>query len=557
MWRRLSLVFFLALASLSPLAGAGAAPASAPDTPAAGVVGDGNPGSCDETALTEALAGGGAVTFDCGGPKMILILNAQVITQSTTIDGGGIITITGGLATRLFEVHEGASLALRDIALDSGNSAGGAGGAIHNVGALTLERTIIQYSQTSIANNGGAIYAAGPVTIDNSQLTHNSAGNGGALFVVGPDARVEIVDSLIDNNHALKTTGNGGAIHVGSLSEVIIRDSSLFNNDALGDGGAIYNTGRLTSDHTDYITNQTTLDPNASFRGYGGAIASRGTLTMTGGTVYGNASRFGGGLYIGQALSPTVSQLSGSTLILNQALYAGGGLYTSADSTTVLTVTDTMFGGNRADVGGGLSRTNTPLSIFRSSFGLNEARIGGGLANAGLGLAPTVLVHDSTFYSNVVTATQGGGILNSGFIELRNVTLEGNTNGVSNMGAGESMHLANTVLHNQGLNCDGDGTKPQTGGYNFASDLTCSLTQDGDVEGAGLDPLLGPLEALSSTPTQFFIPLPGSPLINTVGAYCSPRDQRGALRPDACDKGAIEYRGMLPRVFVPLVRRNP
>jgi hypothetical protein len=34
---------------------------------AAGVVGTGTPESCTEAGLDAALAGGGAVTFDCGG----------------------------------------------------------------------------------------------------------------------------------------------------------------------------------------------------------------------------------------------------------------------------------------------------------------------------------------------------------------------------------------------------------------------------------------------------------------------------------------------------------
>ena len=41
----------------------------------AGVVGDGTPGSCSEATLTAALATGGTITFNCGGPKTILILS--------------------------------------------------------------------------------------------------------------------------------------------------------------------------------------------------------------------------------------------------------------------------------------------------------------------------------------------------------------------------------------------------------------------------------------------------------------------------------------------------
>lgn len=39
----------------------------------AGVVGDGTPGSCTESALTSALNGGGLVTFDCGGDRKSVV----------------------------------------------------------------------------------------------------------------------------------------------------------------------------------------------------------------------------------------------------------------------------------------------------------------------------------------------------------------------------------------------------------------------------------------------------------------------------------------------------
>ncbi len=44
---------------------------------AAGVIGDGSPTSCTETALTTALAGGGAVTFNCGNDATITLTTDQ------------------------------------------------------------------------------------------------------------------------------------------------------------------------------------------------------------------------------------------------------------------------------------------------------------------------------------------------------------------------------------------------------------------------------------------------------------------------------------------------
>jgi hypothetical protein len=55
--------------------------------PTGGVVGNGTPASCTEAALTTALSGGGTVTFNCGGPKTILVIHQMTITQNTVIQG--------------------------------------------------------------------------------------------------------------------------------------------------------------------------------------------------------------------------------------------------------------------------------------------------------------------------------------------------------------------------------------------------------------------------------------------------------------------------------------
>src|SRR5437868_3924172 len=155
----------------APLTAAGAiATGQEPPTasaPQAGVVGTGSLASCDEAALHTALAGGGTVTFNCGGPAQILIVHEQVISQATTIIGGGLITITGGLTTRLFNVAPSASLELDQIALDSGAINGQSGGAIVNGGTLRLNQVTLQFSQTDLIYGGGAIYTFGPLFVNN------------------------------------------------------------------------------------------------------------------------------------------------------------------------------------------------------------------------------------------------------------------------------------------------------------------------------------------------------------------------------------------------------
>ena len=77
---------------------------AAPPARAAGTVGSGTPGSCTEAALNAALAGGGTVTFNCGGgPVVIPITSTKVLSSSTTIDGTGQqVTLDGGGTTKMF-----------------------------------------------------------------------------------------------------------------------------------------------------------------------------------------------------------------------------------------------------------------------------------------------------------------------------------------------------------------------------------------------------------------------------------------------------------------------
>jgi len=79
----------------------------APTARAEGVVGDGTPVFCADAlavdaAVNAALVGGGAVTFNCGGPATIALKSTKIIALNTTIDGGGVITLTKKLAAREF-----------------------------------------------------------------------------------------------------------------------------------------------------------------------------------------------------------------------------------------------------------------------------------------------------------------------------------------------------------------------------------------------------------------------------------------------------------------------
>jgi predicted outer membrane repeat protein len=559
---------------------------------AGGVVGNGAPASCTEAALDAALADGGTVTFNCGGPKTILVLNMKTIAQATIIDGGGVITLTGGLATRLFWVNATASLMMSDITLDSAFSSNGSGGAIWSAGPLTLTNVTIQHSQTSLQYCGGALAAAGETHIINSTFNSNIAGLGGGAICVRsqPGTQVRVTDSSFFSNQAVDTTnGLGGAIYVEYGTATVLDSIFLFNsahfggavyaandnamvtlegsatgtpfasklqlnaNSATEDGGAIYNKrGLMTIDNAVISVNRTPTQ--TLLAGYGGAIYDEGVLTLTNSIVSGNEGRFGGGMFVGNNSGGAQAVIDRAYFLNNTSGNLGGGLYTNIVTTTI-TISNSAFSGNTAvGSGGGLARFNAGLNIFNSSFTHNTAASGGGLF---LGAVPSptsgpyVRVQSVTVSGNTATSNQGGGVLNTGRAELYSMTIVTNTNGVWSGGLGNT-RFRDAVLQNPGsLNCDGDGTAQiSDDSHNFSTDNSCVLPNS--QTGIGLDPKLGPLTPDPFGSTSYHMPLAGSPLIN-AGFNCPERDQRGAARPDACDIGAVEYGGLIPLVYMPLI----
>lgn len=407
--------------------------------------------------------------------------------------------------------------------------------------------------QTALTGGGLVTFncGPGPVTIASNTyvITSDTTVDGGDLitldgedlrqhFLVQPSARLTLRRiALTRGNFA-----NGGSIY--NQGTTVLANVRFDRNSASNNGGAIYNTasGTLIVNHATFSQNQVPLGV-----GYGGAITSLGNITVTGSVFTQNEARYGGGLFVGGSAQGEVVDTVFST---NQAQMFGGGLYMNNDS-SVVTMTHAAFDKNTATSGAGLGRSGGRLTVQHASFTDNTAASQGGALNVS-GAGVPVRVVNTTFSGNVVSNSQGGGIFNNGTLELVNVTLKNNTNGVFNFGTGEITQMRNSVLDNPGyLNCDGDGTPVTSNGYNYSNDNSCALAGPGDQSGLGLDPKLGPRQVGF---TAFHLPLAGSPLINAA-VNCSPLDQRYALRPDACDIGAVEFGGLLARAYAPITVR--
>src|SRR5215467_14754594 len=84
--------------------GDGSVPAARCDRPAlydvsspTAVVGDGTQASCTAAALQQAATAGGTVVFRCGSAPVTITVASQIVfTKQTVLDGGGLVTLSGG-----------------------------------------------------------------------------------------------------------------------------------------------------------------------------------------------------------------------------------------------------------------------------------------------------------------------------------------------------------------------------------------------------------------------------------------------------------------------------
>ncbi len=228
------------------------------------VVGDGTPESCTGDEVIAAVAGGGVITFDCGPDPITITLDrpAKVFNDTTpeiVIDGGGLVTLSGGGTTRILYMNtcdpdqvwttpecnnqDHPRLTVQNLTFANGNS-----------------------KQETEYDGGGAIFVrGGRFKIVNSRFFNNVCADvgpdvGGAavrVFDQYQDLPVYVVNSTFGGEDGYgNRCSNGGGISSIGVSWTII--NSLFSHNTAvgnggnpaqdgtpggGSGGAIYNDG--------------------------------------------------------------------------------------------------------------------------------------------------------------------------------------------------------------------------------------------------------------------------------------------------------------------------
>jgi len=235
----------------------------------------------EAVAASNAASGANTIIIHAGFYQLGSVLS---VTDSVTIEGAGYnqTSLDGNETSRILSIQAGVTAVLHDLALSRGNA--DLGGAVYNLGTLTLQHAYIGHSS---ADNGGAIY--------------NNSG-----------ATLTLLDSVVDSNDAQL---NGGALYLTSNSATVIRNTTLLQNSADSFGGAIYQAGGALT-----ITNSIFAQNAANA---GGIYFAGGTATLNNISVFANvANEQTGGLLIAAGAQVTASNslfgdntLPGDTLI--------------------------------------------------------------------------------------------------------------------------------------------------------------------------------------------------------------------------------------------------
>jgi YD repeat-containing protein len=493
--------------------------------------------TCTESALTNALAGGGTVTFGCSGT--IVVANTIVISTNTIMNASGSsVLISGGDWVRVFLVNTNVTLTMYNVTICNGRAGGGAG--IRNDGTLVAYECAFQNNHAwGAAGTTGTTETGGA---DGGPGGNGAPGTGGAIRNFGT---LRLSRCSFQTNSAIG--GNGGA---GGGALAVPGAGGAGGDGASGQGGAIYSSGTAFITNCTFEANiaiggnagaggrgplfdkQRIGAPGAAASSSGGALDSPGTATVIGCTFTENESWGGDGQNGGQRADWDGRDGSDGAGSFGGAI-CNSGTGRFANCTIYFNIS---VGGDGGD--GGFSRFNG------GDGGRGGNGWGGGLYSSG-----TAYVTNSTFASSGAYGGIGGAYGAGGGVP--------NTNGV-NGAAGDAkggniannagtFHLRASILAYRLEGGEAFGAITDAG-RNISDGAFPTFTEANSVNNT--DPLLVNF-ADNGGFTKTCALATNSPAIDQISlANCPDTDQRWYARSGLGDIGAYEYNGLPPMIYV-------
>lgn len=374
--------------------------------------------------------------------------------------------------------------------------------------------------------------AGKPVTIKPAPGVHNPVINGdaagkvrcptkscaGAVLTVSARVVASLRSLTITGGHNLGSRGGGGIDDMGAVS---LTGVTITNCSAEVGGGVVVGNGARLAVASSVLSND-----RSTF--FGGAIdtgsivakvADSGRLTVTDSVFTGDRSQRGGAINNGDGGTGTAS-VTRSTFSRDSASDHGGAIDNADSGHGTLTVTDSTFSNDSAKFGGAIDNADSDgtgtLTVTRSTFSADSAVHGGAIDNAERGKG-TVTVRTSTFFAD--RATKQGAVFDTGdaagtgSVVILNTTIDGSLGTSAIARVAGTVQIAGSILAGSKANCTRWITDV---GHNLVSNASsgCGFSvTTGDL--VGVSPRLGPL-ARKSGPTATMVPSASSPVLERI-----------------------------------------
>ena len=295
--------------------------------------------------------------------------SAIQISNPIVINGNG-FTLDGGNQVRIFSILA-QDVVLNDLIFVNGNNTSG--------GAIRVDAQYCTISNSHFEKNdayyGGAVYVKGHgCIINNTEFKDNEAYlRGGALYM--SDVIVTVENSNFTSNH-VQVIGSGGigggAIFVAAINGSLVNCTFKGNN--ASEGGAVYGGfGRG-------IINSTFEDNHAIYQDGGALYLSlqNGSSVMDCTFIDNDAQGQGGAIYVAKYNST----ISGSRFENSYAYSNGGAVYLDADGSVIV---ESTFVNNEAEFNGGaVYIASDKNNLTDSTFIENTAGNGGSVYMNGM-----------------------------------------------------------------------------------------------------------------------------------------------------------------------------
>ena len=368
-----------------------------------------------------------------------------------------------------------------DVSITNSNftaNRAGFGGAVDVYDPEYLDEGVVLIDSNIFNENmayyGGAISLEHSAIVTNNYFTQNSLNNENANTIPF-GAAIELYDENDEKTYTLTSSGNtfksndagnygfGGAIDIGP-GMLLDSSSNLYEDNKAVQGGAIHSKGNVT------LSSDTFTDNSALYNG--GAIASYGSLTVNSSSFISNnmttsykacTENYGGGAIM--ASGPLF--VDDSVFIDNRAAYDDSGSKEDAsiggailvfDSTGDVVITNSRFTFNEAGLGGALMvydpqyRDEGSVVIDSNNFNNNRAYQGGAVA-----LQHSAIATNNRFIRNELNNENNDVLSMGGAIGLYDelneqpyrLTLSDNTftaNDAGKTGTGGAVDLGKSVL---------------------------------------------------------------------------------------------------------------